>query len=53
VIDSFGAILRFKLEHLVRADHTLPPDQIVEYPPVSDDRRYTFSLFAFRRRDFR
>jgi len=47
VIDSFGAILRFKLEHLVRADYTLPPDQIVEYPPVSDDRRYTFSLFAF------
>ena len=27
--------------------YTLPPDQIVEYPPVSDDRRYTFSLFAF------
>ena len=47
MIDSFGAILRFKLEHLVRADYTLPPDQIVEYPPVSDDRRYTFSLFAF------
>jgi FAD/FMN-containing dehydrogenase len=47
VIDGFGAILRFKLEHLVRADYTLPPDQIVEYPPVSDDRRYTFSLFAF------
>ena len=47
VIDSFGAILRFKLEHLVRADYTLPPDQIVGYPPMSDDRRYTFSLFAF------
>ena len=47
VIDGFGAILRFKLENLVRADYTLPPDQIVEYPPVSDDRRYTFSLFAF------
>ena len=47
VIDGFGAILRFKLENLVRSDHTLPPDQIIDYPPVSDDSRYTFSLFAF------
>jgi len=52
VIDGFGAILRFKLENLVRADYTLPPDQIIDYPPVSDDSRYTFSLFAFPEAQF-
>ena len=52
VIDSFGAILRFKLENLVRADYTLPPDQIIDYPPVSNDSRYTFSLFAFPEADY-
>ncbi len=46
-IDGFAAVFRFKLENLIRSDYTIPPDQIVEYPPVSDDRRYTFSLFAF------
>jgi FAD/FMN-containing dehydrogenase len=52
VIDGFGAILRFKLENLVRADYTLPPDQIIDYPPVSDSSRYTFSLFAFPEAEF-
>ncbi len=52
VIDGFGAILRFKLENLVRADYTLPPDQIIDYPPVSNDSRYTFSLFAFPEAQF-
>ena len=47
VIDGFNAIWRFKLEHLVSSDNTIPPDQIIHYPPVSDNSRYTFSLFAF------
>jgi FAD/FMN-containing dehydrogenase len=47
VIDSFAAILRFQLEHLVRSDNTIAADQIIRYPTVSDDSRYTFSLFAF------
>ena len=47
VIDGFGAMLRFKLENLVQSDYTSPRDQIIDYPPVSDDSRYTFSLFAF------
>jgi len=38
---------RFKLENIVRSDYTIPPDQIVSYPPKSNDSRYTFSLFAF------
>jgi FAD/FMN-containing dehydrogenase len=52
VIDGFGAIFRFKLENLVKAGYTLPPDQIIDYPAVSDDSRYTFSLFAFPEADF-
>ena len=47
IVDGFNAILRFKLETLVSCDNTLAPDQIIHYPPVSDDSRYTFSLFAF------
>ena len=47
VIDGFGAMFRFKLENLIRSDNTVPPDQIVAYPAVSDDSRYTFSLYAF------
>src|SRR5262249_39747848 len=47
VIDSFNAIWRFQLENEVKSDNTIPSDQILNYPPVSDDHRYTFSLFAF------
>jgi FAD/FMN-containing dehydrogenase len=52
IIDSFAALWRFQLENTVRADHTIPPDQIIDYPPVSDDSRYTFSLFAFAEHQF-
>ena len=52
VIDGFGALLRFKLEHLIRSEYTVPPDQIIDYPAVSDDSRYTFSLFAFPEEKF-
>jgi hypothetical protein len=34
-------------ETIVCSDNTIPSDQIIEYPPVSNDSRYTFSLFAF------
>jgi len=47
VIDDFGAIWRFKLENLVSSDNTIATDQIIRYPLVSNDSRYTFSLFAF------
>lgn len=52
VIDGFGAVWRFQLEELVKSPNTIPGDQIIEYPPVSDDSRYTFSLFAFAEKDF-
>jgi hypothetical protein len=47
IIDAFGATWRLTLENIVSSDYTIPPDQIIDYPPVSDDSRYTFSLFAF------
>ena len=47
VIDSFCALWRFKLENIVDSDNTVATDQIIRYPKVSDDSRYTFSLWAF------
>jgi len=47
IIDTFNAAWRLQLETIVSSDNTLPAAQIIDYPPVSDDHRYTFSLFAF------
>jgi hypothetical protein len=47
VIDGFCAMWRFKLENLVSSDNTVATDQIIRYPLVADDSRYTFSLSAF------
>jgi FAD/FMN-containing dehydrogenase len=52
IIDSFNAMWRFKLENIVSSDYTVPGDQIIRYPAVSDDSRYTFSLFAFSEDQF-
>jgi FAD/FMN-containing dehydrogenase len=52
IIDAFNAGWRLQLENIVSSDYTLPPDQIIEYPPVSNDSRYTFSLFAFPEDEF-
>lgn len=47
VIDGFCAMWRFKLENLVKSDYTIAGDQIIRYPLVANDSRYTFSLYAF------
>ena len=47
IIDSFCAMWRFKLENLVSSEYTIATDQIIRYPPVGGDSRYTFSLSAF------
>ncbi|MFC5864335.1 FAD-dependent oxidoreductase [Acidicapsa dinghuensis] len=52
IIDSFNAFWRSQLENVVVGDNTLPADQIIDYPPVSNDSRYTFSLFAFPEAEF-
>lgn len=52
MVDSFNSIWRWKLENVIRSDHTIPTDQIINYPPVSDESRYTFSLFAFPEASF-
>jgi len=52
IIDAFNAAWRLQLETIVTGDYTLPPDQIIHYPAVSDESRYTFSLFAFSEEDY-
>ncbi|MGB9079541.1 MAG: FAD-binding oxidoreductase [Terracidiphilus sp.] len=52
IIDAFNAAWRLQLETIVSSDYTIPPDQIIQYPPVSNDSRYTFSLFAFSEDEF-
>jgi hypothetical protein len=52
VIDNFCALWRFKLENLVRGENTVAGDQIIRYPPVANDSRYTFSFFAFPEGDY-
>jgi len=52
IIDAFNATWRLTLENVVSNDYTLPPDQIIDYPPVPNDSRYTFSLFAFSEDEF-
>jgi FAD/FMN-containing dehydrogenase len=47
IIDAFGAIARWNFETLIRSKNTTPTDQMIRYPEVSDDSRYTFSLWAF------
>lgn len=47
IIDGFGGLWRWSLENLVHGKNTTPSDQIIRYPDVSDDSRYTFSLWAF------
>ncbi|MBT9331598.1 FAD-binding oxidoreductase [Paracidobacterium acidisoli] len=52
IIDAFNAAWRLQLENIVVSDYTIPGDQIIHYPTVSDDSRYTFSLFAFPEEEY-
>ena len=52
IIDAFNDWWRLTLETIVCGDYTIPTDQIIHYPPVSNDSRYTFSLFAFPEEEF-
>ncbi len=38
---------RNTLETFVRQDYTVPTDQIISYPAIADERRYTFNFRAF------
>src|SRR5581483_3527737 len=45
VINNFCALWRFKLENIIDCDNTIATDQTIRYPKISDDCRYTFSLW--------
>ncbi len=47
VVDAYGALWRTNLENIIRRKNTFASDQIIRYPDVSGDSRYTFSLWAF------
>lgn len=52
IVDAFNAGWRLTLENIVSSDYTIPGDQIIDYPAVSNDSRYTFSLFAFAEEEY-
>ena len=52
IIDAFNAIWRFKLENIITSDNTVAADEIIRYPDVANDSRYTFSLYAFPEDEF-
>ncbi len=52
VIDGFCAMWRFKLTNIIRSDNSVATDQIIRYPAVANDSRYTFSFWAHREENF-
>jgi FAD/FMN-containing dehydrogenase len=52
LIDGFNALWRFKLENIITSDNTVAADEIIRYPEVANDSRYTFSLYAFPEEEF-
>ncbi len=47
VVNTVGGVMGVLLDLFLRASNTIPTDQIIRYPVLSDWRRYTFSLWAF------
>jgi FAD/FMN-containing dehydrogenase len=47
VVDAYGALWRANLENIIKSKNTYASDQIIRYPDVSGESRYTFSLWAF------
>ncbi len=52
VIDAFNGLWRFKLENIITSDNTVAADEIIRYPDVANDSRYTFSFYAFPEEQF-
>jgi len=52
LIDGYGAMWRWNLENFIRSKNTIATDQMIRYPDISNDSRYTFSLWAFPEETF-
>ncbi len=52
LLTATDAAWRATLETFVQHDHTVPADQIISYPTVADQRRYTFTFCAFPEAQF-
>jgi FAD/FMN-containing dehydrogenase len=47
LVDFFNGLIVFALTRVIRGRATLPVAQQIRYPAVSDNARYTFSIWAF------
>ncbi|WP_028661081.1 FAD-binding oxidoreductase [Nocardioides insulae] len=47
LIDFYNGLIVFALTRVIKGRSTLPQAQQILYPPVSDNARYTFSIWAF------
>ena len=47
VINGFNRAARIMFQHVLKAEHTVPTDQMIRYPERSGRSRYTFSIWAF------
>ena len=52
ILDTFGILLRFSMNYILRSPYTSPTDQIIRYPEKSGMSRYTFSIWAFPEKVF-
>ena len=52
LLEAADVAWRATLETFVQQDYTVPTDQIISYPAVADQRRYTFSFCAFPEPEF-
>jgi FAD/FMN-containing dehydrogenase len=52
LLEATDLAWRATLETFVQQDYTVPADQIISYPAVADQRRYTFTFCAFPEAEF-
>lgn len=47
MLDAFYRVILLVVARLLHGGHTYATDQMIRYPEVSNDTRYTFSIWAF------
>lgn len=47
LLDSFNTLIHIVLSKVVKGTHTNPSDQIIRYPDVGNNSKYTFSIWGF------
>jgi FAD/FMN-containing dehydrogenase len=52
MINGFNRGIQIALKAVVNSRYTVPTDQMIRYPEVSGDSKYTFSIWAFPEEDY-